>query len=170
MKKYFELPILVFLIANLSSCKYSNEYQTINANNKFTISIPPWMKEDKNLKEGADFQYANHFRNVYAIAEAISKTDLKRTKSEIINKNLSVLRKSMTNAVISDSVDITTEIMKGTRVEIYGKMNGENIYFSEVLFEGNNNIYHLSIWTRSETRKLRFKEDINKIIASFREV
>ena len=170
MKKYsaFVLSVACYLLTVFSSCKYSTEYQTINANNKFSISVPPWMKEDRSLKEGADFQYANHFRNVYAIGETISKTDLKRTNSEIIYDNLNVLRKSMVNPVVSDSIDITDGSTKGTRVEIYGKMNNENIYFSEVLFQGTKNIYHLSIWTRSENRKLRFKEDINKIIASNR--
>ena len=164
------LSIVYCLTSVLSSCKYSNEYQAINANNKFSVSIPPWMKEDKSLKQGADFQYANHFRNVYAIGETISRIDLKRTNAQIISDNLNVLRKSLANAVVSDSVDITSGNLKGTRVEIYGKMNGENIYFSEALFEGTKNIYHLSIWTRSETRKLRFKEDINKIISSFKEI
>ncbi len=170
VKSAFVVSIIFYLSSLISSCKYSNEYQAINANNKFSISIPSWMKEDKSLKEGADFQYANRFRNVYSIGETISKTDFKRTNSEIMNDNLNVLRKSLTNPVVSDSLDIAAGNLKGTRVEIYGKMTGENIYFSEVLFEGTRNIYHLSIWTRSETRKLHFKEDINKIIASFREI
>jgi len=172
MKKnsVFLLSIVYFLLTTTSSCKYSNEYQTVNANNKFSISVPSWMKEDKALKEGADFQYANHFRNMYAIGETINKTDLKQSNAEIINGNLSRLRKSMTNAVVSDSVDVTVGSLKGTRVETYGKMSNENIYFSEVLFEGQKNIYHLSIWTRGENRKLHFKEDINKIIASFKEI
>ena len=172
MKKnsVFLLSIVYFLLTTTSSCKYSNEYQTVNANNKFSISVPSWMKEDKALKEGADFQYANHFRNMYAIGETISKTDLKKSNAEIMNDNLSRLRKSMTNAVVSDSVDIAVGSLKGTQVEMYGKMSNENIYFSEVLVEGQKNIYHLSIWTRGENRKLHFKEDINKIIASFKEI
>jgi hypothetical protein len=128
------------------------------------------MKEDKSLKEGAPFQYANHFRNMYAIGEATPKGDLKRTTNEIMSDNLSVLKKSLGQPVVTDSVDINNNGTKGVRVEIYGKMNGENIYFSEVLYEGKSSIYHLSIWTRSETRKLRFKEDITKIIASFKEI
>jgi len=172
MKKYFAFSFscVLCLVSCLSSCKYSNEYQAINANNKFSIAIPSWMKEDKSLKEGADFQYANHFRNVYAIGETIDRTTLKRTNAEIMQDNLNRLRKAMTNPVVSDSIDVTVGNLKGTRVEMYGKMTGENIYFSEVIFEGSKNIYHLSIWTRSENRKLRFKEDINKIIASFKEI
>lgn len=170
VKSVFALSCVLCLSSIISSCKYSNEYQAINANNKFSISVPSWMKEDKSLKEGADFQYDNRFRNMYAIGEAMSKTDLKRTNAEIMQDNLNRLRKSMTNPVVSDSIDITVGDLKGTRVEMYGKMTGENIYFSEVIFEGTKNIYHLSIWTRSENRKLRFKEDINKIIGSFKEI
>ena len=112
MKKnsVFLLSIVYFLLTTTSSCKYSNEYQTVNANNKFSISVPSWMKEDKALKEGADFQYANHFRNMYAIGETISKTDLKKSNAEIMNDNLSRLRKSMTNAVVSKRVQVSSKV------------------------------------------------------------
>jgi len=169
-KNVIVLSILYCLLSIVYSCKYSNQYQAINAANKFSISVPSWMKEDKSLKEGADFQYANHFRNFYAIAEAIPKDELKRTNAELMHDNLNTLRKSMAGAQVSDSTEVNAGELHGTRVEIFGKMNSENIYFSEVIFEGNKNIYHLSIWTRSEDRKLHFKEDINKIIGSFKEI
>lgn len=163
---------VLFLAALLSlcffSCKYSEQYQTINADNLFSISIPSWMKEDKALKEGAPFQYANHFRNFYSIGEVVPKSNA--TTAEVMSNNLHVLRKSLKGAVVTDSVDINTDNLKGTRVEIYGKMSNENIYFTEVLFEGQKNTYHISIWTRSEDRKLHFKTDIDKIIASVKEI
>ncbi len=150
----------------LSACKYSGDYQTVNANNKFSIALPSWMKETKDLKPGADLQYANRFRNFYAIGETISNTDLQKE----MQANIATLRKSMPDAVVSDSLDITAGDLKGVRAEVFGKMSKENIYFSEVLFTGKKGIYHLSIWTRSESRKLHFKEDINKIIATFKEI
>jgi len=172
MKVYHALlySLLLVLGSGFSSCKYSQDYLQVNANNQFSLSIPSWMKEDKSLKEGAAFQYANHFRNFYAIGEATPKGDLKRTTGEIMSDNLNVLRKSLGKPVVTDSLDITAGDVKGVRVEIYGKMNDENIYFTEVLYEGKNNLYHISVWTRSETRKLRFKEDINKLVASFKEI
>lgn len=161
----FALCLLMFAVP---SCKYPTEYQLVNAGNQFTLAVPPWMKEDNSLKQGAVFQYANHFRNFYAIGETLSTGD--KTHEQIVQENLAVLRKSMPNAVVSDSTDITAGTVKGTRVEIFGKMTGENIYFSEILYYGNKNIYHISIWTRGENRKLHFKEDIDKIVASFREI
>ena len=169
-RNHFLCAVMGALLLVIASCKYTNKYETINAGNQFSVSIPDWMKEDKKLKDGAVFQYANHFRNFYVIGETISKSDLKRTTAELMNDNLNVLKKSLTNGVVTDSVEVTTPNLKGTRIEIYGKMGGENIYFSEALYEGNKNIYHLSVWTRSEDRKLHFKDDISRIIGSVREI
>ncbi len=128
------------------------------------------MKEDKELKPGADFQYANHYRNFYAIGEAYPKQGFNKTADQLMTENLNVLRKSLKDAVVTDSVEINAGALNGTRVEIYGKMSNENIYFSEVLYEGSKNIYHLSIWTRSEDRRLHFKDDIERILISVREI
>ncbi|HLP49432.1 MAG TPA: hypothetical protein VK154_00965 [Chitinophagales bacterium] len=171
MRKSAFIFLSVFCVLCLvSACKYSDKYQQVNAKNKFTLSVPPWMSEEKGLKTGADFEYANRFRNFYAIGEAIPKADLKRTPGQVMNDNLNVLRKSMTKPQVTDSTEVNAGNIKGIRVELYGKMTGEDVYFSEVLFEGADNIYHLSIWTRSGNRKLHFKGDIDKIIASFREI
>lgn len=171
MKNVVAFVLLVLTGAGvLSSCSYSDKYELVNANNKFSISVPSWMKEDKTLKQGADFQYANRFRNFYAIGETVDNSAGK-ANAEVISNNLNILRKSLQKPMVTDSVEVTTESgIKGTRVEISGKMTGEDIYFSEVLFEGKKGLYHLSIWTRSSNRKLHFKEDINKIIASFKEI
>ena len=128
------------------------------------------MKEDETLKEGADFQYNNRFRNFYAIGESTDNAELRRTLAETMHDNIEVIKKSMKNPVVSDSTSITISGLGGLRAEIFGKMNNENIYFSEVLLEGKTKTYHLSIWTRGEDRKLRYKEDINKILNSFREI
>ncbi|MBS1612863.1 MAG: hypothetical protein JST49_08590, partial [Bacteroidetes bacterium] len=70
--------------------------------------------------------------------------------------------------VVTDSTSITTGGLTGSRVEVYGKMNDEAIYFTEVLLEGKGKLYHYSIWTRNEKRKLDYKNDINKIVTSFK--
>lgn len=171
MRKSAFIYLSVFcLLCLASACKYSDKYEQVNANNKFILSVPPWMSEEKGLKAGADFEYANRFRNFYAIGEAISKKDTDRSAALLMNDNLNILRKSMTKPQVTDSVEVVAGNIKGIRVELYGKMTGEDVYFSEVVFEGSSYYYHLSIWTRSGNRKLHFKGDIDKIIASFREV
>jgi hypothetical protein len=170
MKNVVYYLLVAVTCAGFAACSYSDKYELVNANNKFSVSVPSWMKEDKTLKQGADFQYANRFRNFYAIGETIDNSAGK-ANADIISGNLATLRKSLQKPMVTDSVEVTTESgVKGTRVEISGKMTGEDIYFSEVLFQGKKGLYHLSIWTRSSNRKLHFKEDINKIIASFKEI
>ena len=152
----------------LAACKYSKEYKLVKAGDKFTLMVPPWTKEDLKLKPGAEFQYANRFRNFYSIGETEAK-DSTKTVASVMATNIGVLSKSMVKPVISDSTEVTIGGLKGTRIEIFGKMSDEPIYFSEVVLEGKNRFYHLSIWTRTADRKLKFKDDIDRILNSFKE-
>lgn len=149
----------------LAGCKYNSEWQTVKAGNDFTLSLPPWIDETEELKEGASLQYSSRYRNFYVIAETLSNT---KPAAAAVSENVNRLKKSMTNPLVSDSVSVAIGGLNGSRVEIFGKMSGENIYFTEVLMEGKGKYYHLSLWTRGEERKLRYKEDINRIVESFK--
>jgi len=167
--KYSILCFACLLLLVISACKYSKEYKLVKAGDKFTLMAPPWVKEDQTLKPGAEFQYANRFRNFYAIGAAEGK-DSAKSVSSIMTANLLVLSKAMTKPVVSDSLDVTIGGLKGIRVEIFGKMSDEPIYFSEVVLEGKSRFYHLSVWTRTADRKLKFKDDIDHILNSFKEL
>lgn len=175
MKKLLPLTLALYaLLALLPSCKYPTEYVTVTVANKFSLSLPPWVKQDDELKPGADLQYSNHYRNFYVIAESINKGDVKRTADEMMHDNLNVVRNVLSSPLVTDSTNFTVNGISGLRAEIFGKMgkkdSEENIYYSEVILEGKNAVYHLSVWTRGEDRKLRYKEDINKILNSFKEL
>ena len=161
--------ILLFTVCTsaLFSCKYNEGYEAVNVENKFSISVPNWMKKVDDLKPGAGFQYANRYRNFYAIGTVDTK---QKPVAEVMNDNLNILRKSLKGPVISDSTNVTLGGLEGLRVEIYGKMDDENIYFSEVVLEGPAAVYHLSVWTRGEDRKLHLKETINYILNSFKTI
>lgn len=170
MKK-FRYPAwsIIFLsLFTVSACKYSKEYKPVKAGNLFTMMVPPWVTEVQNLKPGAEFQYVNRFRNFYAIGETVVKDSLKSVSS-IMTANLAVLSKAMVKPLVNDSTAVTIGGLNGARVEISGKMSGEDIYFSEVVLEGKTRFYHLSIWTRNANRKLNFKDDIDHILNSFKE-
>jgi hypothetical protein len=167
LKKWNYL-VVCFVALTFSGCKYSKEYKQVKAGDKFTMMVPPWLKEETILKPGAEFQYANRFRNFYAIGEAHEK-DSTKALANVVAANLAVLSKSMDKPVMTDSTDITIGGLKGVRVEVFGNMSGEAIYFSEVVLEGKNRFYHLSVWTRTADRKLKFKDDIDRILNSFKE-
>ena len=165
MKNAILFACLLCALLFTQSCKYSKEYQTVKAGNDFSLSIPPWLEETDKLKEGAQLQYSSRYRNVYVIGEVLPSST---PAPQVVAENISRLKKSMLNGLVSDSVGVTLSGLSGSRVEVYGKMNDENIYFSEVLLQGQGKYYHISIWTRGEDRKLRYKADINKILASFK--
>ncbi len=160
--------LLFFLMLGVAGCKYPKEYKQVKAGDKFTMMVPPWVKEDKNLKPGAEFQYANRFRNFYTIGTSETK-DSSKTIASLMTANLAILSKSMTKSKVDDSVDVTVNGLKGVRVEFSGKMNDEAIYFSEEEIEGKKGFYHLSVWTRTADRKLKFKNDIDSVLNSFKE-
>ena len=56
--------------------------------------------------------------------------------------------------------------LKGVRTELFGKMEGENIYYSHLLLADKNEVIHICLWTRTEERKLKYKDDIEKILGS----
>ena len=160
---------MVFASAGMfSSCKYPTEYQTVNAG-KFSISVPPWTKKQEDLAPNASFQYANRFRNFYAIGMVLDKDTVKAGFDGLLGNNVNMLKHSLGKPVVTDSVEVNIGGLKGTRVEIYGKMNDDQVYFSELLLEGKSRYYHLSVWTRGQDRKLKFKDDIDKILNSFKE-
>ncbi|MBK7147498.1 MAG: hypothetical protein IPH78_01440 [Bacteroidetes bacterium] len=170
MKKIvFAVAVMLLFFA---SCKYSGEYETVAVANKFSVDIPSWLKEDQTLKPGAEFQYANRFRNFYMIGESIGKADAARNISSALEGYVTHLCDTaiMKNALLTDSLTVIANGLNGARAEVFGKMDGETIYFSEVVLEGKKELYHLSIWTRSEERKLHFKGQIDSIIYSFREL
>ena len=164
----FVFTVIIASLFVIPACKYSKEYKQVKAGDKFTMMVPPWVKEDLTLKPGAEFQYNNRFRNFYTIGETEGK-DSTKTVSSVMTANMAVLAKSMTNVKVDDSTSVTIGGLNGARVEMRGEMSKEPIYFSEVVWEGKNRFYHLSVWTRTADRKLKFKDDIDKLINSFKE-
>lgn len=154
------------------SCNYSEQPVTVNAGNRFSLTIPSWLEEDKKLKAGAEFQYANRFRNFYVIGEVIQGAQPGSDIKPYLDGYLKLLTDTavMKNAQVSDSTLISVGNARGVRVEVFGKMSDESIYFSEVVLNGSRGLYHLSLWTRSEERKLHFKGQIDSILYSFREI
>jgi hypothetical protein len=163
MKKVLTLIALCCALF-IQSCEYGTEWQTVTAGENFALSLPPWLEKVDNLKPDAQLQYSSQYRNFYVIGETLNAN---KPAAAIVSENIDRLKLSMTKPVVTDSTSITAGGLTGSRVEVYGKMNDEAIYFTEVLLEGKGKLYHYSIWTRNEKRKLDYKNDINKIVTSF---
>ncbi len=168
MKRFYLL--LAGFTLLLAGCKYSKEYQNITVEGKFSISLPPWVEKQDDLKPGADLQYANRYRNFYVVGERLPAAVAPDSLNSEVNKYLNLLRSVTQKPLVTDSSAVTINGLTGVHVEFMGKMKDESIYYSELLLQGKKGTYHLSLWTRGEDRKLRFKEDMAKVINSFKEL
>lgn len=163
------LILLVFSVGfAVGSCSYNNEPKVVNVNNDFTITVPAFMKEDDEVKPGAPFQYANRFRNIYATAFFEEKSKVNKPFSEYYALQTKIIKNVLEGASVTDSTAVEVSGVKGIHTEIFGKMQGENIYYSHLLLETNDRYYQVCVWTRNEERKLKYAKDIESLLFSFK--
>lgn len=156
------------LAAFISACRYSDFWETKNFNNEFTAEIPSWLEETDELKEGAPLQFRNRFRNVYFIVIKDKQDTLPPFPTYVAN-NIAVLKRALTQPLVTDSANAELGGLEGVRSEVMGNMGGEKIFYSHYSLQGKNGYnYQVCIWTRGEERKLRYSNDMNRIIQSFK--
>jgi hypothetical protein len=169
-KKIFNAIVVVALIAfAATSCKYKEQWEQVNVNNEFTMEVPSWMEKTSELKEGAMFQYRNRFRSVYAIVVKEKADAVPQDFGAYVSANITVLKNVLTNPVLSDSSVVELDKLSGIRAEVYGNMGEEKIFYTHYTLKGDKGFnYQICAWTRGEDRKLKYNNDINRIIASFK--
>jgi hypothetical protein len=166
MKRFALITALV--IVALQGCKYSDKWEAVPVST-FSVEVPTWVEKTTEIHPSAPFQYRNKFRNFYAIAETKALGD-SAVFTGMIKVHLDTLMGALTKPIVTDSLQVNNNGLTGVRIEVLGKMQDEPLYFSEVFLKGKKNNYHLSVWTRGEERKLRYKNDIDKLINSFKEL
>jgi len=165
MKNSLYLILLALLGFYLPACKYSNKVETVNVKNEFTMSVPDYLSVADNLKEGADFQYSNRYRNMYAVVFSDKKDKDYQT---FYHEQIGGLKKALDKPMVNDSVSISIPGAKGVHTEIAGKMGDEMVYYSVITWETKDKYYQECVWTRGEDRKLKYGKDIEKILLSFK--
>jgi hypothetical protein len=157
---------IILSFAIVSSCAYSDEPVEMNHENQFMISIPDYMKSCDDFD--ADLEYKNAYRNTYTIVNVFDKAG--KTLEQFQRETLTLLKsyEPLTKPLITDSIYRDLESFQAIDVELYGTMNGENIYYWHSAFEGKENFYEVVCWTRSMDRKQRYGPDLAQIILSFK--
>jgi len=158
----------VFALVSIQSCRYSEEYQSVDVKNEFSLSVPSWMKPEEKLAPGALLEYANRYRNVYLVGFSQPADTATLSFEAYTRSGLDSLRVYLSKPLVADSQVVEINGLKGVRVELFGEMTQEKIYFSEVYLQSATKFYHFSVWTRGEDRKLKYKDDISKIISSIK--
>lgn len=156
----------IIFLSLLLSCGYSDEFNEVNHENTFIISFPDYMKECNDFD--ADLEYKNAYRNTYSLVKVYDKNGY--SLEEFQKKTLGVLKsyEPLTKPLVTDSIYRENETFTAIDIELYGTMDGENIYYWHSTFESDGKFYEVVCWTRSMDRKQRYGADLAQIIASFK--
>jgi len=177
MKMNYLAPLLIVGLLILSSCKYSDEWKTVEAVSKdkkqpFSIQFPAYMEENKKheLHENAPVQYVNYFRNVYAIVNDTAGTDIFR---KIADQELVELIAILEKPQILDTLMLTINNMSAVMAMLTGSVGVddivERIYYQVTVVQGKERTYRIILWTWDKNRE-KYREEFQKIAQSFKEL
>lgn len=170
MKKVFALGIL---FAFLVSCNSDTTYQTVKIKNKYSLELPDFLSEVSTLNEEASLQYQNPLREFYVIVLDEPKSEFPDQESINLENFKAILRDgletNLTNPKFSRDRDTVINGLKAKLFSLSDSSDNIPIYYQFAYIESENHFYQILTWTL-EKRKDQFSDEMNKIIASFKEI
>lgn len=170
--------IALCLFVSLFSCTSDNT-ETITVKNKYSVELPSFLSKAKDLHNMASLQYQNAFKEFYIVIIDEPKEEFAsaaKTTDEFtpdFNGYHQILRGSLEasieNGVFTDTKDTQINGLKAKTFTLTGKVDEIPIFYDIAYVEGNDRFYQIVIWT-IESSKDKFREPMDKIIASFKEI
>lgn len=172
--RYTFYTLIILILLGFYNCSYSEEFYEVKQEN-YRIELPSYVKDLTNkLSETAPFQYGNQFRNFYIVIE---EKDKNTTTLEAYAKNS--VEAILAPAYVKEPDTLAFEDirnfngMNGSHMELTAilgdEMLNEKILYRLYHLESPSRYYHVAIWTWDQWRD-KYKNDIEKIITSFREI
>lgn len=165
--RYLSVALLSVLLF-AQGCSYNQQPKTIVVDNQFSMVVPSFMKEDKEVRPGSPFQYANRYRNLYSTVFFDKKEAVGQTIEQFYPSQIQIIKNVLDKPLVTDSVGVTIDGQHAIQTEVFGKMQGEYIYYSHLLIETPDKYYQVCVWTRGEDRKLKYAKDIEALLYSFK--
>lgn len=170
MKK---LIVLGFLSLLFISCNSKTEYQTVKVKNKYSLELPGFLSEAKTLNPEASLQYQNPLKEFYVIVLDEPKTQFPNQGAinleEYKNIVLENMKMNLSEPTISPIEDTIINGLKAKLFSISDDTENIGIYYQFAYIESKGNFYQVMTWTL-ENKKDKFSNDMDKIIASFKEM
>jgi len=164
---YFIISIFIFL-----SCQYSNETNTVEIKNKYSIDLPAFLNSTRDLHPYASLQYQNRMQEFYVIviddiiddnySENISIDEFSKGLFDDFISQIRLINKS---EIIKDKIN-GKEVRK---IEINGNIDGNNAFILILLIEGDDDYYNIMTWTL-KNNKQKYKSTMYEIVNSFNEL
>ncbi|MDC6365053.1 MULTISPECIES: hypothetical protein [Flavobacteriaceae] len=175
MKSYFSV-ILVALSLFTTSCidfktkkkeatsnvVVGEDFNQVEINNEYLLSLPKFMKKATSLNEEASLQYQNIFKETYTIVIDESKEEFIEAFTDLgeYNEDISVAKnyRDVQLQLFSESMNIEKEStpvalkingMDAEMVDIDGTVDGidEDISYFLTFIEGTEKVYMIMSWT-----------------------
>ena len=172
----------LLVIVALISCGPSDKKQTVKIENKYSLTIPAFLTKAKGLNEEASLQYQNGRKEFYVIVidddkevlvKALEENGLSDTYSNDIKGYSELLLKGFENNINvskkSEIKDTVINNMKARLINMNGKVDKIDAYYSVAYVEGKNRYYQVMVWTLGKFEN-DYKDQMNEIFYTLREL
>jgi hypothetical protein len=171
----------LLFISLLSSCKESDETKNVVGANLFSLDVPVFLEEGKDLHPEATIQYQNLVKEFYVVVIHESKEEvdaaLASLEDEIYTGDLKgytqfLLDQVDMNVGIKNQSDIDNKLInsiEANTVTLESTVDGYDIFYTFCFIEGKENYYQVMTWTLSD-RKDQYKDKMMKMVQSFKEL
>jgi len=179
MKRFI---ILLIFISGLISCLSDDSLQEITVENRYSISIPSFLKKAHDLNDDASLQYQHIFREFYVIVIDEPKSELKKALddnnltefySNDIEGYFDLLFNDFEQGVSafrkSNLIDTLINNMPAKLLTVLGTVEDIDIFYYLAYIEGEKRYYQIMAWTLA-SREHQYKEKMRKIIYSLKEL
>lgn len=169
-------------VAAVVSCQTDRKDQVVTVKDRYTISLPPFVKETSELNEDASLQYQNTLREFYVVVideskaefeKALSDNDLNDLYPQNIKGYSELLLFSMEQAIEIKSKSVLKDTIINNQpakiLTIKGRVEGTDIFYSIGFVQGVKRYYQIITWTLQNKEK-EHAGLMKKIIASFKEI
>ncbi|MDX2250306.1 MAG: hypothetical protein SF052_26220 [Bacteroidia bacterium] len=162
------------LIFVLSGCdtRYKNQLY----NGLFALTVPDYLEATSELNGDAPVQLASKEKEVYILIRYNSWEELRNnsrgtagTLEDYYDFHIENLLIDVHNPQAPGPKPLKINGLEALEGFFSGTFKGENLYYKLVMIAGKNHLYQLIIWT-TEKNRTKYEPDIEKIIASFREM
>ena len=176
------LNILFLTILFITSCQSGDTEKLVTIENKYSISIPSFLITTNALNEEASLQYLNARKEFYVIVldepksemyKALVDNDLTDTYSNDLEGYSDLIldnyEQSISISHMSNIVDTFINNMPARLLTINGQVEGVDIFYSLAFIQGKERYYQIMVWT-SSSKESEYKDKMNKILYSFKEL
>ena len=170
-----------FSLLLVSGCRYAegfepHQHTTMDGKATYTVAFPDYMGPSSSgtLNPQATAQYANYFRNIYAIVldTAVTETTAKPDSlfHYYVNIETSQLVSILARPQLIDSTNLTVDGHPAVRVSYTGTVGREQIteriYYDLTFVQTPHHYYQLTVWVWDQWRQ-KYKDDIDQMVKSF---